>query len=75
MRCHFLVESFGPATAHVVAARIGGDRKAVRHRQLEHSHHLCEVGTLAAEQIFHAHRRLAVFVVKPKDVGHGVGEV
>ena len=75
MHCHFLVEGLGPATAHVVAACIGGDRKAVRHRQLEHRHHLCEVGTLATEQIFHAHRRLAVFVVKPKDVGHSAREV
>ena len=44
----------GPAAVHVGPARVGGDREARRHRQLEHRGHLGQVGALAAEQVLHA---------------------
>ena len=70
----FFVEPLRPTAAHVVAAGVGGDGEAVRHGQLEHRHHLGEVRALAAEQVFHAHRGLAVLVVKRVDIRHTFGQ-
>ena len=55
---------------HIVATRIGGHRKSVWHWQTKHAHHLCQVGTLAAQQVFKTHRRFAVLVIKSVDVRH-----
>jgi hypothetical protein len=37
------------------------------HWQLEHACHFCQIGALAAEQIFHLHRRFAMFMIKRKN--------
>jgi hypothetical protein len=44
------VETLGPATVEVGAARFGGDDKTGWHREAEFGGHHAEVGALAAEQ-------------------------
>ena len=65
-----VVERRRPAAVEVGAAGVGGDGEPRRHRQLEHRGHLGEVGALAAEQVLHLHRGLAVLVVEAEDEGH-----
>ena len=64
------VEPPRPATSHVIAARVGGDREPRRHRQTEHRGHLGQVRALPTEQVLHAHGGLAVLVIEAVDVGH-----
>ena len=70
MSCEFFVEGLRPATLHIGATCVGRHRKTVRHRQLQHAHHLGEVCTFAAEQIFHAHWRATMFVIECKNKSH-----
>ena len=64
------IKCLWPATLHVSPARIGGHSKPMWHWQLEHARHFCQIGALAAEQIFHLHRRFAMFVIKRKNKRH-----
>ena len=66
-------EPVGPATLHVVAARGGPDGEARRDRESQHRRHLGQVGTLAAEEVLHLHRGLAVGVVEVEDERHQEG--
>ena len=66
------VEAVGPAAVHVGAARVGGDGEPGRHRQPQHRGHLGQVGALAAEEVLHLHRGLAVLVIEAEDEGHEV---
>ncbi len=65
-----LVEAVRPAAVHVVAARIGGDREARRHRELQHTRHLGEVRPLPTQQVLVLHWRAAVLVIEGVDVWH-----
>ena len=64
------VEALRPTRDHVITTGVGGDGEPRRNRQLEHARHLGEVGSLAAEQILHLHRRTTVFVIERVDVRH-----
>ncbi len=64
------VEAGRPAVLHVRAARVGGDREAMRYREPEHRRHLGQVGALATEEVLHLHRGSAVFVLEVEDVRH-----
>ena len=64
------IETGRPATVHVGTAGVGGDGEARRYRQLQHTGHLGEVGTLSTQEILVLHGRAAVLVVKGVDVRH-----
>ena len=70
MRRHFFVKRFWPAALHISATCIGRHSETVWHGQLQHAHHLGEVRTFAAEQIFHAHWCATVFVIECEDKRH-----
>jgi hypothetical protein len=70
MSLHFVVETLRPPTMHVRTARIGGDGETMRHRQLEDTHHLGQVGTFATEQVLQFLGRAAVFVIESIDIRH-----
>ena len=66
-------EPLGPAALHVGPARGGGDGEPGGHGQAQHGRHLGQVGTLAAEEVLHLHRGLAVGVVEVEDERHREG--
>ena len=66
-------KSFGPAALHVVPARRGGDGEPRRDGELQHRRHLGQVGSLAAEEVLHLHRGLAVGVVEVEHERHQEG--
>ena len=68
---HLRIQLGRPATVHVVTASIGRHSEAWWHRQLQHSGHLGEVGTLTTQQILVGHGGLAMLVIKGIDVRHG----
>ena len=66
-------QSLGPAALHVGPARRGGDGEARGNRKGQYRRHLGQVGTLAAEEVLHLHRGLAVRMVEVKDERHQEG--
>ncbi len=67
---HLGGEAVGPPALHVGAAGGRGDGEPVRDGQSEDRGHLGQVGALAAEQVLHLHRRLAMGVGEVEDKGH-----
>ncbi len=67
---HFAGERIGPPGLHVAAAGGGADGEARRHRKLQHRGHLGQVGALAAEEVLHLHRWLAMSMVEVEDERH-----
>ncbi len=66
-----VVEGGRPAALHVGPTGVGRDGEPRWHRQPQHRGHLGQVGSFAAEEILHLHRRPAVLVIEAEDVGHG----
>ncbi len=69
-----VIERHGPPTgAQMLAASLGGDGEARRHRQVEHRGHLGQIRPLPAQEILEVHRRRLVRMIEGVDQGHGDG--